>query len=145
MYSISFRLCFQFSVLLGICLKVELLDHLQILGFFWGNTRLFSIMVVATPLFIHINSASISLYLHQHLLFLVTFGFQVVLVVKNLPTKAGEFKVQDSIPRLGSPPGVGNGYPLQYSCLENHIERGVWWTTVHGVAKSQTWLKQLST
>ena len=38
------------------------------------------------------------------------------------------------------PPREGNGYPLQYSCLENSMDRGAWWATVHGVAKSQTWL-----
>ena len=43
-----------------------------------------------------------------------------------------------SIPKLGRPPGEGNGYPLQYSCLENAMDRGAWWVTVHGVAKSQT-------
>ena len=37
--------------------------------------------------------------------------------------------------------GEGNGSPLQYSCLENSMDRGTWWATVHGVAKSQTWLK----
>ena len=42
---------------------------------------------------------------------------------------------------LGRSPGEGNGYPLQYSCLENSMDRGAWWATVHGVAKSQTWLK----
>ena len=41
-------------------------------------------------------------------------------------------------------PGEGHHNPLQYSCLENPMERGVWWVRVHGVAKSQTWLKQLS-
>ena len=40
----------------------------------------------------------------------------------------------------GRSPGERNGYPLQYSCLENPIERGAWWATVHGVAKSQTQL-----
>ena len=40
-----------------------------------------------------------------------------------------------SIPRLGRSPGEGNGYPLQYSCLENHMDRGAWWATVHGVTK----------
>ena len=44
----------------------------------------------------------------------------------------------DSIPGLGRPHGVGNGYPLQYSCLENPMDRGAWWATVHGVAKSWT-------
>ena len=42
-----------------------------------------------------------------------------------------------SIPGLGRSPGEGNGYPLQYSCLENPTRRGVWKATVHGVAKSQ--------
>ena len=49
-----------------------------------------------------------------------------------------------SIPGLGRSPGEGNGNPLQYSCLENPMDRGAWWATVHGVAKSQTGLKQLS-
>ena len=43
------------------------------------------------------------------------------------------------IPGLGRSPGGGNGNPLQYSCLENSMDRRVWWTTVHGVAKSQTY------
>ena len=45
-----------------------------------------------------------------------------------------------SIPGLGRFPGVGNGNPLQYSCLENPMDRGVWQTTVHGVTKSRTGL-----
>ena len=44
----------------------------------------------------------------------------------------------DSIPELGRSPGEGKGYPPQYSCLENPIDRGAWQATVHGVAKSQT-------
>ena len=40
-----------------------------------------------------------------------------------------------SIPGLGRSPGEGNGYPLQYSCLENSMDRGAWWATVHGVTK----------
>ena len=43
-----------------------------------------------------------------------------------------------SIPGLGRYHGKGNGYPLQYSCLENSMNRGAWWATVHGVTKSQT-------
>ena len=46
------------------------------------------------------------------------------------------------IPSLERSPGEGNGGPLQYSCLENSMDKGVWWTRVHGVAESQT---QLST
>ena len=48
-----------------------------------------------------------------------------------------------SIPRWGRSPGEGNGNPLQYSCLENPMDRGAWWATVHGVTKSQIQLKQL--
>ena len=44
----------------------------------------------------------------------------------------------DLIPELGISPGVGNGNPLQYSCLENPVDRGAWRITVHRVAKSQT-------
>ena len=61
-------------------------------------------------------------------------------VVKNLPANAGATGDVGLIPGLGRSPGEGNGYPLQYSCLENLIDRGTWWATVHGVAKSQTGL-----
>ena len=44
----------------------------------------------------------------------------------------------DSISGSGSSPGEGNGYPVQYSCLENPTDRGAWQATVHGVTKSQT-------
>ena len=60
---------------------------------------------------------------------------QVALVVKNLPVNAGGTGDVDSIPGLERSLGVGNGNPLQYSCLGNPMDRGAWWTTVHGVAK----------
>ena len=44
------------------------------------------------------------------------------------------------IPRSGRSPAGGNGIPLQYSCLGNPMDRGAWWSTVHGIAKSQTQL-----
>ena len=56
-------------------------------------------------------------------------------VVKNLPANSGD---AGSIPGLGRSPGEGNGNPLQYSCLENPVNRGAWQATVHGVIKSQT-------
>ena len=62
-------------------------------------------------------------------------GFPGGSVVKNLPDNAGDM---DLIPGLERSPGEGNGYPLQYSCLESTTDRGAWWATVHGVAKSQT-------
>ena len=70
---------------------------------------------------------------------------QVALVVKNLPAKVGDVREEVSIAGLGRSPGGGHGNPLQYSCLENPMDRGVWWATVHGVAQSQTQLKRLST
>ena len=69
---------------------------------------------------------------------------QVALVVKNPPTNAGDLRDMRSIPGLGGSPGGGHGNPLQYSCLENPMDRGAWWATVHRVAKSWQWLKQLS-
>jgi len=51
---------------------------------------------------------------------------------------------QGSITRSGRSPGEGNGYPIQCSCLENSMDRGAWKATVYGVAKTQTWMKQLT-
>ena len=58
--------------------------------------------------------------------------------VKNLPANAGDL---GSIPGLGRSPGQGNDNLLQYSCLENPMNRGAWWAAVRGVAKSWTGLK----
>ena len=58
---------------------------------------------------------------------------QVALVVRNLPASAGEVRNTGSIPGPGRSPGGGNGKALQYSRLENPIDRGAWWATVHGV------------
>ena len=49
-----------------------------------------------------------------------------------------------SIPGSGRSPGEGNGNPLQYSCLENPMDWGAWWATIHGVAKSRTWLSNFT-
>ena len=57
-------------------------------------------------------------------------------VVKNPPASAGHARDMGSIPRSGRSPGVGNGYSVQCSCLEDTMDRGAWWATVHGVAKS---------
>ena len=65
-------------------------------------------------------------------------GFPGGTVVKNLPANAGDTKDMGSIPGSGRSPGARNGNVLQYSCLENSMDRGAWWATVHGVAKSWT-------
>ena len=61
-------------------------------------------------------------------------------MVKNLPAHAGDIGDSDLIPGSGRSPEVGNGSPLQYSCLENSMDRGVWWDMAHGVAKNRTLL-----
>ena len=65
-------------------------------------------------------------------------GSHLALVIKNPPANAGSARDAVLIPGLGRSPGKGNGNPLQYSCLENSMDRGAWWATVHGDAKSQT-------
>ena len=59
-------------------------------------------------------------------------------MVKNLPANEGDIRDIGLIPGLGRSPGGGHGNPLQYSCLGNPMDRGAWWATVYGVAKSQT-------
>ena len=63
---------------------------------------------------------------------------QVALVVKNLPANAGDIRDMDLIPGSGRSPGRGHGNPLQYSCLENPMDRGAWQATVPGITKSGT-------
>ena len=70
---------------------------------------------------------------------------QVAVVVKNPPASAGDIRDLGSIPGLGRSPRGENGNLLQFSCLENYMDKGAWRATVHGVAKSRTQLKQLST
>ena len=69
----------------------------------------------------------------------------MVLVVKNPSASARDVRDVGSSPGSGRFPGGGHGNPLQYSCLENPMDRGAWQATVHRVTKSQTQLKRLST
>ena len=66
-------------------------------------------------------------------------------MVKNPFANAGDLRGVGSIPGLGIFPGGGHGNLLQYSCLENPMDRGAWQATAHRVAKSWTRLKQLTT
>ena len=67
-------------------------------------------------------------------------GFPGGAAVKNLPADTGGTEDEGSTPGPGRSPGLGNGNPLQYSLLQNSTDRGAWWATIHGVAKSQPWL-----
>ena len=62
---------------------------------------------------------------------------QLVLVVMNLPANVGDIRDADSVLGLGRSPAGGHGNPLQYSRLENPMNRGAWWATVHWTAESQ--------
>ena len=100
----------------------------------WGSVGLevLSDRVKHPPQWPHRRDKYISAFgLHVH-------SFPGGSVVKNLPANAGD---TGSIPELGRSPGGGNGTPLQYSCLGNPTGRGTRRTTVCGVTKSQTWLK----
>ena len=68
----------------------------------------------------------------------------MALLIKNLPANAGDIRDTGLIPGLGRSPGVRHGNLLQYSCLKNPMDNGAWQATLHSVAKSQKWLKQLS-
>ena len=81
-------------------------------------------------------------HLHPAHLFLLarplgTKGFPAGSVVKNPRASAGDARDMSATPRWGRPPGVGSGNPLQYSCLENSLDRGACQAIVHGVKKSQ--------
>ena len=67
--------------------------------------------------------------------FMPDWASLVAQTVKSLPANAGD---PGLIPESGRSPGEGNGYPLQYSCPENSMDRGAWQATVHGVTKSWT-------
>ena len=82
--------------------------------------------------------------LYMSSVFFNLWASHVALLVKNPPANAGHTRDMGSLPGLGRFPGVGNGTPVQYSCLENYIGRGTWQSmdlvTVHGTSKSQTQL-----
>ena len=63
---------------------------------------------------------------------------QVELVVKNPPSSARDMRDAGSVPVFGGSPGGGHGSPLQYPSLENLMDRGAWWATVHGVTEADT-------
>ena len=69
-----------------------------------------------------------------------TWASQVALVVKNLLDSAGDARDVGLLPEPGRSPSGGHGHPLEYSCLENSMDRGAWQSIVYGVARSWTWL-----
>ena len=84
-------------------------------------------VIFSNELTVNINDLSVSYW-----------ASQVALVVKSLPANAGPIRDMGLIPDLGRFRGGGHGHPLQYSCLENPINRGGWQATVYRVARNQT-------
>ena len=68
---------------------------------------------------------------------MLLYGFLGGSVIKNLPASEGNTGNMNSIPGSRRSPAVGNGNPLQYSCLENSMDRGAWQTAYHDITKSQ--------
>ena len=101
---------------------------------------LYSIVLVST---VQQSESAITIFIFT--LFWISFPFRsprVALMVKNLPANAGDTRDLGSIPGSGRLPGGGNGNTLQYPCLGNPMDTGVWCAVVHGVAKNEI---QLST
>ena len=88
------------------------------------------------PFMVHCKTSESIIFVGSH--YSTQMFSQVVLVVKNLPANAGDERDAGLILELGRYPGIGIGNSLQYSCLENSMNRRAWWATVHGVTKSQT-------
>ena len=100
----------------------------------WSNSGLLHCRQILYPL-----SYQGSLWLHLTQLN-NSEDSQVMWIVMNPPANAENVRDLDWMPGWRRSPGRGHGNALQYSCLENPLDRGAWWATVHGVAKSQTWL-----
>ena len=99
--------------------------------------KLITPFFVVLPIFsVHVSPFVLSYSVHG--------ASQVALVVKNPPTNAGGIRDTGSVLGSGRPLEEGHGSPLQYSCLENPMDRGAWQATVHRVTKSRTGLNYLA-
>ena len=110
---------------------------------FWLNflavplTRSHPALKVQSPNLLDRQGRPLSMeYFYSHVIYL--WASQVALVIKNLPANAGDRRDVGLIPGLGIFPGGEHGNPLQYSCMENPMDRGAWQATVYRVTKSQT-------
>ena len=132
-FSLDVRSCkYQLSQTSPLCH----LGHLCLTDFLFGQSVNWCQWCVKVSH--NIIPVNFSLYVFYYLF---CWASQMVLVIKNPPVNAGAIRDLDLIPGLGRSPGRGHGNPLQYSCLENPMDKGAWWATVHGVAKSWTRLK----
>ena len=139
----------KFSYLL-INIRLGLLGHMSIIGLFLlAIAQMFSKMVL--QFCIHTSNIYESYRCPAAMLSDVFLILDVLIVMSGFPdgsdSKESTCSTGDlgSIPESRRSPGGGNGNSPQYSCLENPMDRGAWWATVHGVTESQTRLKRLST
>ena len=110
-----------------------------------GDTLRLSVRAITIkPHYQHLSPAWQPTELSFQCQYYPVWASQVTLVLKNLPANAGTVKDAGSIPGSGRSPAGGHGNPLQYSCLENPMERAAWQATVPRVAKSWTQLMGLS-
>ena len=93
----------------------------------------------------HNSSVHLKTQIYLWINFCILLGFQGCTSVKNQLAKTGDIRDLGLTPGFGRSLGGEHGNSLQYSWLENPLDRGAWWTVVHRVAKSRTWLKWLST
>ena len=127
--------------------KLALLTTLSLNFIWWSNfveTKMLGFFLHTCDLGCHEDTFMYKLHCINWISYSIQRASQGALVVKNLLANAGDLKDMGSTPGLGRSPGRGEGNPLQYSYLENLMDKG-WWATVHMVAESQTWLKWLST
>ena len=85
-----------------------------------------------------LGAVRVGAHLGKVLSMVTSWAFQVVLVLKDPPANAGGAGDSGSVLGSGRSPGGGHSNTLQYSCLENPMDKGAWWATVHRVTKSQT-------
>ena len=120
----------QSYVFLKECLPYNIIQHI-----FCFNIKHLSHLYICFPF-----PARITIFLVD-----IFSASQVMLVVKNSLANVGDIRNVSLILGSGRSPREQNGNPFQYSCLENPMDRGSWWSTVYGVAKSWTHLKLLNT
>ena len=134
-YSCLIKYFSTFALLSMVFPPLSILLLLEIWGLLWLWSICFCPLLWYCDVFLYYLDAW---QLLSFFFFLTGFGFHGISDSKELANKVGD---PDWIPGSGRPPGEGNGKPLQHSCLENPMDRGAWWATVHGVAKSRPWMK----
>ena len=141
---------FSFSIILSkehpgmISFKMDQLDFLAVQGTVKSLLQHQFKSINSSALILLYGPALTSIHVYRTIA-LPIWTFVSKIMSLHFNTRCSEVKASacnagdlGSIPGSGRSPGEGNGHPLRYSCLENPMDRGAWWATVHGVAKSRT-------